>query len=78
MGAKSSLAIGGGIVVLFVLLVCAPLIIYHFLISPNIDGVFNDLSFYEADEESSHFLYWFFFWGVTGIGTSFVIGFTKK
>lgn len=57
-----------GIIVLVVLLVCAPLVIYHFLIFPNIDGVAQDLSFYNYDVDSSHFLYWFFFWGVGGIG----------
>ena len=61
------LAEGGaivGVVGLIVLLVIAPLLIFHFLISPNIDGFFNDLDFYNADAESSHYLYWFFFWGV--------------
>jgi len=53
-----------GVIVLFVLIIASPLLIYHFLIAPNIDGFFNDLDFYQADENSAHFLYWFFFWGI--------------
>jgi hypothetical protein len=57
--------IEGGIGILLIIAIIAiPLLVFHFLISPNIDGFFNDLSFYEADKESAHFLYWFFFWGV--------------
>ncbi len=53
-----------GVIALFVLLVLAPLIIYHFLVAPNVDGFFNDLSWYNSDKESAHFLYWFWFWAI--------------
>lgn len=51
-----------------ILLILVPLIIFTFLIFPNIDGVFQDLSWYNYDKMSQHFLYWFFFWGVAGTG----------
>ncbi len=53
-----------GVVALFVLIILAPLIIYHFLVAPNVIGVFNDFDFYNADGESDHFLYWFWFWSI--------------
>jgi len=46
-------------------IIAIPLLIYHFLIFPNIDGVIQDLSWYTYDSTSQHFVYWFFFWGVT-------------
>jgi len=50
------------------LLIAAPLLIFTFLIFPNIDGVLQDISWYNYDDMSQHFLYWFFFWGVAGGG----------
>jgi len=62
-----SISTSAGIGSLVGIVIAVPAIllaIYHFLIFPNIDGVFNDLNFYVADGSSSHYLYWFFFWGV--------------
>lgn len=53
-----------GVLALIVLIILAPLIIYHFLVAPNVIGVFEDFDFYNADKESAHFLYWFWFWSV--------------
>ncbi len=55
---------GVGLVILLAVIVASPLLVFHFLIAPNIDGFFNDLSFYNPDDMSSHYLYWFFFWGI--------------
>lgn len=45
-----------------------PILIYHFLIFPNIDGVVQDLSWYNYDIQSQHYLYWLGFWfsGIVG------------
>jgi len=43
-------------------LVAVPLLMYHFLIFPNIDGVVQDLSWYHYDNSSQHFLYWMGFY----------------
>jgi hypothetical protein len=45
-----------------------PTVLYHFLIFPNIDGVVQDLSWYNYDSDSKHFLYWVGFYasGVFG------------
>lgn len=67
-----SLALGTGIIVLIVLCISAPLIIYHVLIFPNVEGFFNDLDFYTPDESSQHFLYWFFFWNIA-FGSGLVV-----
>lgn len=50
-----------------ILLISAPLLIYHFLIFPNVDGVIQNITWYVYDDMSQHFVYWFFFWG-TAIG----------
>jgi len=42
--------------------------VYHFLIFPNVDGVAQDIDWYNYDKDSQHFIYWFWFWTV-GIGT---------
>ena len=39
-----------------------PILIYHFLIFPNIDGVIQDLDWYNYDDSSQHFMYWLGFW----------------
>lgn len=71
--------IGAGIIILLIgVFLAAPLLVYHFLVFPNIDGVFNDLSFYENDGQSQHFLYWFFFWGAFTGGSVTIISFVKK
>jgi len=61
-------AIVGLAIVLVVLLIAAPLLVWHFLVFPNVDGFVNDLSFYEQDAESQHFLYWFWFWTIAFSG----------
>ena len=60
------------IVGLVILVITIPLLVYHFLIFPNIDGVLQDLRWYNYDDQSQHFIYWFFFWGVafgSAVGT---------
>ena len=42
--------------------IAIPILIYHFLIFPNIDGVVQDLTWYAYDNQSQHFIYWFGFW----------------
>jgi len=45
--------------------VCAGgLLIYHFLVFDNFQGFIEDFSFYQQDEQSAHYLYWFFFWSI--------------
>jgi len=63
-----SAAMGAMIIGGVISLIAIPLLIFNFLIFPNIDGVFQDLSWYNYDGMSQHFLYWFFFWGVAGTG----------
>jgi len=63
-----SAALGAMIIGGIISLIAIPLLIFNFLIFPNIYGVFLDLSFYNSDPMSQHFLYWFFFWGVAGGG----------
>ena len=46
-------------------IVSIPLLAYHFLIFPNFDGFMQDLSIYNYDGESQHFLYWSGFWFIT-------------
>jgi len=48
--------------------VAIPILIYHFLVFPNIDGVVQDLSWYNYDNNSQHFLYWLGFYssGIVG------------
>lgn len=61
-----------GIIALFAIAISIPLLIYHFLVFPNVDGFINDLGFYNADEQSQHFLYWFWFWTIA-FGSGFVV-----
>lgn len=42
--------------------IAIPILIYNFLVFPNIDGVAQDLSWYNYDVESQHYLYWLGFW----------------
>lgn len=56
------------IIGLIALVVFLPLIIYHFLVFPNINGVAQDLEWYLYDNESEHFLYWFGFWMIVLFG----------
>ena len=72
MGSLTSAGIGASIVVLIILAISAPLIIYHVLIFPNVEGFFGDLNFYSPDESSTHFLYWFFFWNIA-FGSGIVV-----
>jgi len=46
-------------------IVSIPLLAYHFWIFPNFDGFMADLSIYNYDGESQHFLYWSGFWLIT-------------
>ena len=48
--------------------IALPILLYHFLIFPNIDGVVQDISWYNYDSDSQHFLYWVGFYasGVFG------------
>lgn len=67
-----SATLGAGIIFLIILAISVPLLIYHFLIFPNIDGFFNDLNFYTSDESSQNYLYWFFFWNIA-FGSGIVV-----
>ncbi len=48
--------------------IALPIVMYHFLIFPNIDGVIQDVSWYNYDAQSQHFLYW------TGFYASGIVG----
>ena len=48
--------------------VSLPLIIYHFLMFPNLNGVVQDLDWFNYDADSQHFLYWFGFWFMGSFG----------
>lgn len=56
----------GGILVVAILaaVIAVPLLVYHFLIFPNVDGVAQDLTWFKYDNQSQHFLYWTGFWGI--------------
>lgn len=47
---------------LMVLVVSIPLLVWHVLVFPNLDGVVQDLDWYNYDSQSQHFLYWLGFW----------------
>jgi len=64
MGAFGNASVGIGVVGLIILIIAIPLIVYHFLIYPNVEGFFGDLDFYNPDGDSNHFLYWFWFWNI--------------
>ena len=49
----------GGFIVLIVVL---PLLIWMFLIFPNVDGMMQDIDWYNYDEMSGHFIFWAGFW----------------
>lgn len=69
-------ALGNSPLVLMLILtpviVAIPILIYHFLIFPNFDGIAQDISIYNYDEQSQHYLYWSGFWSIaitfTGLG----------
>lgn len=48
-----------GVIPLFVAI---PILIYHFLVFPNIDGMIQDISWYNYDSQSQHYLYWIGFY----------------
>ena len=54
-----------GYIIIFIVI---PLLIYHFLIFPNFDGVMQDLRWYNYDDESQHYLYWSVFWVIAIVG----------
>ena len=54
------------ILVIIPAFVAIPILIYHFLIFPNLDGVIQDFSWDNYDDQSQHFLYWVGFYS-TGI-----------
>lgn len=56
------------IVPLIAAFVALPLLLYHFLFFPNLDGMMQDISWYNYDEESGHFLYWVGFYTSAFIG----------
>lgn len=56
------------VVGLIALVIAAPLLIYHFLVFPNINGVTQDIEWYNYDDDSEHFLYWFGFWVIVLFG----------
>jgi len=65
-----SAVLGGGVAFLILLaLVAIPIAIWTWLIFPNVDGMFQDLDWYNYDEMSQHFLYWTGFW-FTALGWS--------
>jgi hypothetical protein len=53
-----------GIIGAIALVIAIPILIWHFLIFPNLDGVVQDLEWYNYDMESQHFLYWLGFWTI--------------
>ncbi len=53
---------------IFPIFIAVPVLIYHFLVFPNVDGVAQDLSWYNYDDSSQHFLYWLGFWSSAIIG----------
>lgn len=56
-----------GLIIIF--LIILPLLIYTFLVFPNLDGVIQDLSWYNYDKDSQHYLFWFGFWMIFYFGT---------
>lgn len=62
-------AVVGG---LMAVILVVPLLVYHFLMFPNLNGVVQDLAWYNYDDQSEHFLYWFGFWFMGVFG--FLIG----
>lgn len=54
--------------VLILVVTAVGLGIYHFFVFPNVDGVAQDVSWYNYDEQSKHFLYWFWFWSIILFG----------
>lgn len=64
-----------GAIFIFALIVVGGMLIYHFLIFPNIDGVAQDTSFYNYDNDSQHYLYWFGFWMIWIFGS--IAGYAK-
>jgi hypothetical protein len=46
------------------------LLVYHFLIFSNIDGIAHNISFYKYDGNSQHFIYWTFFWLIVILGST--------
>lgn len=46
------------------------LVLYHFLIFPNIDGLSHNITFYKYDSNSQHFIYWTFFWLIVILGST--------
>ena len=64
-------------ILMFVLVV--PILVYHFLVFPNFDGIAQDLTFYKYDTSSQHFLYWAGFWTIAILsGFGFAITSSKK
>lgn len=58
-----------GLVFLMILIVTGiGLAVYHFLVFPNVDGVAQDLEWFNYDGNSQHFLYWFGFWSIILFG----------
>lgn len=61
----------GVLILFFAIFVSIGLAAYHFLIFDNVQGFFEDLDFYNPDDQSQHYLYWFFFWSIvlfSGVG----------
>lgn len=69
MSAVASAGTAFGLVFVLILVVTAiGLGVYHLLVFPNLDGVAQDLSWYNYDDQSQHFLYWFGFWSIILFG----------
>lgn len=58
-----SAILGGSIIgAIIVVIILIPLLIWTFLIFPNVDGMMQDLDWYKYDDMSSHYIFWTGFW----------------
>jgi len=49
----------GGLIIFIILL---PLLFWWILIFPNVDGVMQDVDWFNYDDESGHYIFWSGFW----------------
>lgn len=58
----------GVIIAIIIIVPLVSLLVWTFLIFPNIDGIAQDLSWYRYDNQSQHYLYWSGFWILLIVG----------
>lgn len=56
-------------ILLVVLFLIIPLLIYNFLVFPNLDAVVQNVTWYKYDANSQHFIYWLGFWTIVLFGS---------